>query len=95
MNPTLYSLFYSYGQLLHYTGSLGLLSRHPQDALRHEAPSSFSHPNRPEHWILVQCNQPATHQRSASGTGGPPVPQPLLKVFYCKLQLPTPLYETQ
>ena len=48
MYPTLNACFYSPGQLLHYTDSLGLLPRHPQDALRHEVTPSLSHPNQPD-----------------------------------------------
>ena len=46
MDSTLDSRFYSSAQLLHSTNGIGLLPRHPQDVLFHEAPPSFSHPNQ-------------------------------------------------
>ena len=87
MDPTLDYHFYSYGQLLSSTGGLGLLHRHHQDALRHEALPSSPQPNWPDPWMLVQCDQPAVHQRSVGGPGGLPITQPLREVCYHQPQL--------
>ena len=73
MDPPLNARFNFYSQILRSTGSLGLLTRYPQDALCHEEPPSFSHPNRPEPCLLIQCNQPANHQCTIGGPGGLPV----------------------
>ena len=67
MDPTLYSRFYSSGQLLCPTGGLGLLPRHPQYALFHQVLPSFTNPDWTNPWLLVQCNQPAAHYLSLGG----------------------------
>ena len=72
MDPILNFLFYSSGQLLSPAGGLGLLPHHPHDALRHQTPPSFTHPNQPDPWILVQCDQPAAYQCLVGGPGRRP-----------------------
>ena len=67
MDPSLYARFYSSGQMICPAGGLNLLPRHPQYKLRHQAPSSFTNPNRPEPCLIVQCNQPAVHHHSVDG----------------------------
>ena len=57
-------------QMLLPTGGLVLIPCHPQDALRHEAAPSFSHPNWLDAWRLIQCNKPATRQLTIGGPRG-------------------------
>ena len=73
MDPPLYARFLSYGELLHSTGGLGLLPHHPLDALLHEVPPIFSCPDRPDPWLLVQCNQRAARQHTVGGQGREPI----------------------
>ena len=74
MDPPLYSRFNSYRQLIHCTGCLGLLPCNPKDTLFHELPPSFSYTNWPDPWLLIQCDQPATHHSTEGGPEGSPIP---------------------
>ena len=73
MDPTLYASFYSYGQLLCLAGGLGLLTCYPHYTLRHKVPPSFTNPNRPDPWLLVQGDHPAAYHLLVGGPWGPPV----------------------
>ena len=61
MYPSLDACFHPSHQLLVYTGGLGLLPRHPQDALRHEFLPRFSHPDWPDPWLPILCYHPFTN----------------------------------
>ena len=73
MYPPLDACFHTSHQLLFPALYLRLLTRHPQDTLRHESGPGFTHPDRPDPWMLVQCDQTAAHYGTVGGPWGPPV----------------------
>ena len=54
-------------------------SCHPNKSLCHQYSTSFSNPNCSDPWLLVQCNQPASHHGLIGGPWGPPISKPLRK----------------
>ena len=64
MDLALYPSFNASGYLLCPAGGLGLLTCQPQYTLCHQPPPSFTDPDQPDSWLLVQCDQPATHHSS-------------------------------
>ena len=88
MYPSLNTCFNLSRQMLGSTCVIYFLSNDTQDVLHHESVPGLSHPNRPDPWLLIQCNHWPAHHFTVGSTRGPPVYKPLREVRHCQTQIP-------
>ena len=95
MYAALYPQFHSPGQLVYPTGGLCCLPCHPKHALRHQPSPGFSHVDRSDPWLLVQCDQPADHHCAIGVPWGQPIAHLFCEVANNQPQFPTCCPETK
>ena len=86
--PTLNTCFHPSHQIFSSTHRLFLLNRNTRDVLQHEVAPGLSHSDRPDPWLLVQCDNPTSHKRTVVSPWGTPAFKTLYEVRDGQSHLP-------